>query len=187
MSDSAVSTGSVTRYPMGVVICHWLAAILVGVIIVTGLQMEDLPRGPEKLALIDLHGSLGTTLLAVMLFRLWFRLRGPLPADPDSGSKATNSLATLVHWAFYALIIGQIIGGLVTVWTVSRPVWFLGFIEVASIMAKDIDLHHTVEDAHKLNWLIIAGLVGLHLVAVGYHAMAAKDGFIGRMLPINTK
>ncbi|WND04159.1 cytochrome b [Temperatibacter marinus] len=148
---------------------HWVTFILIIVLSVTGLAMADMPRGPEKLDLIDLHGALGFLLLFITICRVLWRLSSPQPLPSAGLSSQTITLSKLVHFTFYGLMGAQVILGMLSIYTVGRALYFFGLFEIPSPLARDIPLHHTMETLHSIGWYTLVALIALHILAVLIH------------------
>lgn len=172
---------SSTRYGLMAVFLHWLAVLLLIALIYTGLVMADMPRGPEKLTLIDLHGAVGQTLAVLMIIRyLWKGLtRQPQPF-PDQGTRL-NFLKNLIHQGFYFIVWIQVAAGILALFTVGRALDYFGWFQIISPMARDIPAHHFWEDVHLYSWYFLITMVAFHIAAVFYHQVRGHR-VIQRML-----
>ena len=66
---------SETRYGAVAVTLHWLIALAIIGMLFFGKYMADLPRDdPSRFDLIQLHKSIGITILALSVLRLLWRL-----------------------------------------------------------------------------------------------------------------
>ena len=71
------------RYGSVAMSLHWLIAALVIVNIGFGLYMGDLPRSdPAKFTLVQLHKSIGLTVLVFSVAVVLWRLANPSPPYP---------------------------------------------------------------------------------------------------------
>src|SRR5512134_974672 len=95
---------------------HWTIGILVITQIIVGLWFAGIdPKDPTRGEAFALHASLGLTLLLLMLVRLFWRLRNPVPELPDTLSPWQKQLARATHWLFYVLVIGLPLGAYLAV------------------------------------------------------------------------
>ncbi|MEH6650872.1 MAG: cytochrome b/b6 domain-containing protein [Motiliproteus sp.] len=61
------------------VFLHWLIAFAMIGSLAFGLYLEELPRSPDKGALIGIHKSVGVLILLFAAYRVLHRLRNKLP------------------------------------------------------------------------------------------------------------
>ena len=76
-------------------ILHWLIALLILALGVVGLTMGELPKTPKYFWVYTAHKSIGITVLALVLFRLGWRLYAgaPKPVPGESGRVAARALS----------------------------------------------------------------------------------------------
>ena len=75
--DTATGYGSIS------IALHWLAAIAVVGLLGLGLVFEDMPRGPDRLFLQNLHLSIGMAMLALFAARIAWRIAKGFPAAAE--------------------------------------------------------------------------------------------------------
>ena len=103
------------RYSAVAIALHWALAALILLQVVLAGRMEG--RSAEAFAVIQLHKSVGITVLLLSLARLAWRLVNPPPPEPAGLAPWERRLSTGVHWAFYAVMIGMPITGWIMVST----------------------------------------------------------------------
>ena len=101
-----------------------------------------------------------------------------VPAPPQWQSL----LATLMHFALYALMIGMPIAGWLIVSAEGHSVMFYGM-ELPPLIGEDKALAKTIEGWHVLFGKIGYWLIGLHALAGLYHHYVVRDNTLVRMLP----
>ena len=158
------------RYTGTQIALHWA---IVGLVVVQWLShdaMEDfwdsvedgeaggIPDDPIAL----LHMASGASILLLMLFRIFVRLRFGAPALPAGMPAILKLAARLNHFAFYAILIVMPLSGATAI--------FLGVEDAA-------DLHKTLVPVLFL-------LIAAHLGGVAYHTFLRRDGLLWRMLPL---
>ena len=79
VAENPAKAGS-GRYATVAIFLHWTIAALIVLQIVLASRMED--RGPEAFAVVQLHKSVGITVLVLSLARLAWRLMNPPPPMP---------------------------------------------------------------------------------------------------------
>lgn len=176
-------TNTQDRYGAVARFFHWTTAILILMMLVMGVVMGDLPAGPDKFWVYSLHKSLGITVLALAVLRLaWKLVNWNLPRE-NNHKWYEHWAATVVHWGFYALIIGQpLTGWLLTSAANSTINWF-GLFPVPSITAADPAFREQMESAHEIIATLLWVFIGLHVAGVLKHMVIDHDSTFRRMAP----
>ena len=162
---------------------HWLVVLLILAMAWIGLTMGDLPNGPDKIATYALHKSIGITILVLVLLRLGWRLYAGAPAPVPGTPSWQDKIASLTHWALYALLLAMPISGWVLNSSSGFPLQWFGLFNVPAITGKDEGLHELAEQAHELLFWILVALVVAHAAAAFYHHLFQRDATLARMLP----
>ncbi len=146
---------------------HWLIAALVAFQLIFGEVMveameaveegEPLPAGGG--VGIDLHIWVGVSILVLAVARLIVRLGHGSPPPPAGSPPIQVLAANVVHWAFYALLIGVPITGLAA--------WY--------VTPAAGDIHTLAKPAFII-------LILLHLAGVAWHQFVGKDTVMQRMV-----
>lgn len=166
---------------------HWLIAAAILYMVFLGKTMED------DFAAIQLHKSLGITILALSVLRLGWRLINPPPALPEGMSALERFGARASHWLFYILMIGIPLSGWAYVSAspysdlIQTKIW--GVIELPNMpffaaMEDREAVAGRIEDVHGFMgyWPLLA-LVALHVAAALKHHFWNRDTVLSRMLP----
>ena len=146
---------------------HWVIAALVAFQLLLGDGMTNVRDAAEEGATpsnVDFavsigHYWFGLAILALVLVRLGIRLTQGVPPRPATSPTVLDWAATLVHWAFYAMLFAMPVLGLLTVYVSD---WF--------------------GDIHKLGKPVFIVLIALHVVGALYHQFIRKDGTLRRIL-----
>ena len=93
------------RYTGVAMILHWTVAVLIGLNLVLVWFADKWPPGWTRPA-IDLHKSVGLTVIGLVLLRMLWRAGHPPPAMPADYPKIERRAAHYAHYALYALILG---------------------------------------------------------------------------------
>lgn len=168
------------RYSTGVIILHWLLAVLLlGALIAGTFVLDATPNSnPDKRISFIMHMGLGSVILVLMLVRLYLRLSRPQPAAFDSGSPARDGLARVVHWALYALAIAVAISGIALSITSGLPNALFG----DGSLPADF-WGYPARYAHGILTKLLGALILLHVVAALWHKFVRRDGLMARMRP----
>lgn len=161
---------------------HWGMAILVVASLVL-IEVADLaPRGSGlKRALRDWHAQVGLVVLALVWFRLAWRLGNPMPAIVPAPPSWQRAAAHAVEWAFYALMVAQPILGIVMMQADGKSVALLGF-ALPTFAGVDKAWAHQLEDVHEVLGNIMMIFIGVHVAATLVHWKVMRDNTLARML-----
>ena len=162
---------------------HWLVVVLILMMAVIGLTMGDLPNGPDKVWVYALHKSIGITILVLVVLRLAWRLYAGAPGPVAGTPGWQERIASLTHWALYALLLAMPLSGWVLNSASGFPLQWFGLFNLPALAGRDHDLHELAEEAHELLFWILVALVVAHAAAAFYHHLFQRDATLARMLP----
>ena len=162
---------------------HWLTLALLVWIGWLGLTMGDLPNGPGKIATYALHKSIGITILALVLFRLGWRLYAGAPAALAGTPRWQERIASSTHWALYALVLAMPLSGWLLNSASGYPLQWFGLVNLPAIAGRDQALREWAGTAHEWMFWTLAMLVVAHAGAAFYHHLFQRDATLARMLP----
>jgi cytochrome b561 len=184
------------RYTLVAIALHWLLAILLVSMVFFGWYMEDLREAllagdsgatlQEVQFAYNAHKTTGLLVLALSLARLGWRFTHKTPPLPEHMPAWEKLAANGTHWAFYAIMIGMPLGGLVA--ASATPFPSLLFNNPDLVIPK-LPVPQTeafaelAGSAHGAGGWAILGLLGLHVAAALKHQFIDKDGLLARMLP----
>lgn len=164
-----------SKYGTMAISIHWLSAIAVILMLVSGLAMD---RNDDLVpSVLPFHVALGVVVGVLTLFRIvwWLAFdRHPEPVDPRNSLQ--NRLAQIVHLGIYAAIVVMVASGIAMVaLSGAAPAIFGGgplpdFDELAPYAAHGL-----------VSRLLIALALG-HIGAALFHQVVRRDGLIGRMM-----
>jgi cytochrome b561 len=169
------------RYTATAIVLHWLIALLVIGNFAWGWWMQEIPKSPPGIRAdaFNLHKSIGLTLVLLMAVRLGWRVRHPappLPAMPVWQARAARWTHALLYVALIAMPVTGYLGSVYS----GYPVKFFG-IALPAWGSKQPELKDLFGVAHLYASWLLAGLVALHVAAALKHALADRDGILGRM------
>src|SRR6201996_7513680 len=102
-----------SRYATVAIILHWLIALAIVAQVCIAWRMGG--KTPESFALVQLHKSIGISILVLSIIRLGWRLTNPPPPEPAGLAGWEKVLSQIVHWAFYVIMIGMPLTGWIMV------------------------------------------------------------------------
>jgi cytochrome b561 len=172
---------------------HWLIAVLILTNIALAWYFGSLV-GLPKIPPVQLHKSIGITVLILSLARLAWRLASPPPPLPASVEGWAKAASAIVYVLFYVVMIGMPISG----WALSsasviirfKPIMLYGLMEWPAIAplaqlapAPMKAAHDAFVSVHESLALLAYGLITLHVAAALRHLLLLRDGVVGRMVP----
>ena len=169
-------------YDMTARVLHWMTAILVLTMLPLGVVIANRWGGEWKDWLYNLHRSIGTVLMLVILIRVGYRLtHQPLPL-PDEIPLSQRRASRVVHWALYTLLVLQPFVGWAGSSAFPAPVIVFGLFNLPMIAPADRALSDQLLLVHRTIGLTIACFVTVHIAAAIYHHFVRKDGVLMRMI-----
>lgn len=130
----------------------------------------------------DLHKSIGITLLALMLFRLIWRLKQVTPNHIASHSLVEQKAGKITHTLLYLLIFATMITGYLISTADGRGI---DVFELVTIPAMGIAIDNQEDIAglvHKWLAYLLIGLALLHALAALKHHFIDKDNTLNRII-----
>lgn len=171
------------RYDLVQIFLHWAISLLLVAAIVDIWIANSLERGELRTTLFFLHRSFGTTIFALTLVRLGWRLTHAVPPPPASVPVWQQQAGAATHWLLYALVLVMPITGYLSSALLGHPVTYFFLFDLPALpemkpAAKSLGRIHEL-----LQWAVYA-IVALHAAAAFRHHFVLGDGLIRRMLPV---
>ena len=183
VSSDTTADASNPRYPVTIVILHWIVAAGVLALVATGLYMVDLPKNTgQRAVLFNLHKSLGILTAGFMVALIVWRSRRRPPEFPITMPRWERRGAAVNHALFYLLMVFVTVSGYLTS-SFSKYGPKLFGVELPHWGWDDAVLRGHFADSHRLSAWIFAVLIALHAAAAVKHLVVDRDGVFQRMLP----
>jgi cytochrome b561 len=164
--------------------CHWLTLLLIGAIYTAAWTAHSGLAGEWYQPVMQLHRSLGLTVLALTVFRLAWRQRTRAPELPDDLHKLQKLAAKGAEAMLYLLLLTQPVLGLLQTGARGQAVNFYFLIHLSPVIAVNRPLARLLHDLHALTADALLILIGLHSAAALFHHFVRCDGVLQSMLPI---
>jgi cytochrome b561 len=167
---------------------HWI--IVVGVIAQyvlaeAGEDGEAAAAGP-----MDIHQSLGITLLVLALIRLAWRVIELPPTRPVTMKRYEVHLARAAHATFYVLLFAIPLTGWALATIDGQSLSYFGLFDLpqlrigAQLPVEGGSLgEDQLEEIHEVLFNVLAGLALLHVLAALKHHFFDRDNVLRSMLP----
>lgn len=170
------------RYTTTAIVLHWLIAMLLLGQFVFGLMLDDIPRGtPERGFYVNLHKSSGIVLGLLIVLRLAWRLFHTPPPLPATMPAWQRQASRLTHAVLYLCMVAMPLSGYLASNFSKHGVKFFNLVRLPPWGPDDKTLYSLFNQTHQLTALLLALLVGLHLLAVAKHMLVDRDGLLSRM------
>jgi cytochrome b561 len=187
MSDSHQPSEEIveqSRYSSGAQIMHWVSAALMFFVVPCAWYMVSLPKGDAARAdWYTIHKSVGMLILGLSFARLLWRSIVPPPPMVGHRRPWEKILAEAAHGLLYVMLFVMPLSGYVNSVAGGHPVPFFGAFTFFSLVPVDKELAHLAHLVHETGQWLVYGLVGMHVLAAGFHTLVRKDAMIQRMLP----
>lgn len=170
------------RYTATAIALHWIVGLAVLGMIGLGVWMINLPKGvgPFRAEMYNLHKSIGMTVGLLVFARLAWRLTHAAPPLPAALPRWQVIVSHFTHCALYACIVIQPVTGLVGSLCSPYPVKYFGY--TLPFGSWDIPAaKELLSVVHLSNAATLAALILVHVCAVLYHLLIARDGLFQRM------
>lgn len=171
------------RYSKVAIWLHWAIALLILLNIPLGFFRGAFPRDWQ---MIQLHKSIGFTVLALTLVRIGWRMTHRPPPFDAVLKRWETGLAHAVHGAFYLLLLALPISGWVMGSTGTRgnTTNFFWLFPIGPLpLAPNAELHDNLETLHGwMGWAMIV-LVALHVGGALKHHLDGHRHLLRRMAP----
>ena len=161
---------------------HCTMAALIFVAIALGAISAYLPAGHQpRQGLLEVHKSLGFTILALLIVRVGWRLVAGEPPYRAPLGRLTHLASRAGHLALYSLMLFMPVTG----YLYSAPggyslPWF-GLFQWPRLLPHDDHMSAWGKWLHDRGGWAIAAVVALHLAAVAWHHWIKRDGVLSRM------
>ena len=192
-----------TRYTKTAKILHWLIAIAIFGMFALGWYMSELPKeGPKQMAYdlfdwgiytwnlseevsprtfyFNLHKSIGITILALILVRIFWRFTHTAPAMLASYKAWETKLASGVHRLLYVLMVALPLSGLMMAVASKYGVKWFGLEFIGGL--DNTPLREVFKGVHEIVGVVILFIIIVHILGALKHKFIDKDGTLDRML-----
>ena len=166
------------------ILLHWVVAFLLMTQFLIGLDMVDIPKGPDSTRpfWFNTHKSIGILLGCIILFRLYWRLRSGVPESPAESPSWERIAARLSHMALYFCMILMPISGLLGSLFSKYDLLFVG-IKIPKFFEHDAVIKEAMTITHQWTAYIFLTLICIHILAAVKHLVIDCDGVFERMMP----
>jgi cytochrome b561 len=192
-AQPAAAPPRLSTYSAVAIALHWLIAALMLTNIGLAWYFGAL-KGPEEVAPLGLHKSIGITVLLLTVLRIGWRFASRPPPLPATMKPWETWAAKATHLIFYVLMLGMPLSGwaMVSASPLIRihPTVLYGVIPWPAFPYPHLDsdtLHdvrHLMGTTHSTLALVAYAIIVLHVAAALKHQLIDRDDVLARMIPL---
>ena len=191
-----------THYTKTAIILHGLIALGVFAMFILGWYMSEIPKDAAKQMAFDLfdlgiytwplteeasprgfyfnlHKSIGVTLLALILFRVYWRITHRPPAMLRTYKEWERKLATATHHLLYVLMVVVPLSGLIMATSSKYGVKWFGIDIIPGI--DNEFMRDLFKETHEVIGVVLLAFIVLHTLGALKHKFIDKDETMKRM------
>lgn len=169
---------SPTRYGSVAITIHWLTAIAIIGMLISGLAADNASDQAVKFTLLRGHAIMGSLIGVLTVFRIvWWLFLDKRPKDQPGLSRWQKGASHVVHYGLYAVILVMVSSGFATVITTGANLQLFG---AAPLPLPDFSLAPPFTVHGVVSRVLIALLIG-HIGAALYHQFIKRDRLLARM------
>lgn len=169
---------SPTRFGAVAIAIHWLTALAILLMLISGLAAVNTVDAAVELNLLRAHATMGALVGVLTLLRIvWWLFFDRRPADAATLSRGQALASHLVHYALYAVVLVMVASGIATVLLSGAGAQLTG---AALLPLPDFEavLPFTV---HGLLFRLLLLLLIGHIGAALWHQFVRRDRLLARM------
>lgn len=172
---------SKTQYHPLSILLHWLVLALIIAAFVAIELKGQFPKGSEPRELCkSIHGLFGQLIFIAMVLRLIVRFVYGVP-KPLHPKPLFASLAKVMHWLMYALLLISPIFGMLYFQYGGKEIHFFGLVW-PQLVTPNPEMKKLVEEIHEFMGNSLYFLIGFHALAGLWQHYVLKDDTLRRML-----
>ncbi len=188
----ALSDPNRLKFSPVAIFLHWTIAALIIANILLAWKFDGL-KGLAQFRLIQLHKSLGISVLIFSVLRFAWRLAHPPPAYPPELKGWERVAASTVHWGFYAFMVLMPLSGwlMVSASPTNLPTRLFNLVPWPHIgLVHGLPMDQRKPLAHQFGFVhtqlanIAYVLIVVHVAAALKHQFLDRDRVLWRMAPI---
>ncbi len=160
---------------------HWLVALLIAAQLVIGWTMPHVRKGTLPVGEIGWHVTVGVLIVLLVALRIIVRLARPPVGSPPAGG-LIDRLGQAGHALLYLLMVVVPVLGWANANSRDWDVGLAPLFNLPRIMPVGSKLGHDLGDVHSALSVVLAVLVGLHVLAGLYHHWVRRDDTLRRMI-----
>jgi cytochrome b561 len=185
MENSLVSGlhGNTVRYGSFSIGIHWLMLILIAAVYACMELKGIFPKGSDSREMMKTwHFMLGLSVLVLAVLRVVLNLTVSAPDIQPDPPRWQKLLASLMHLALYALMLGLPLAGWLLLSAAGKAIPFFG-LQLPALIGENQAVAKLIKEIHETGATVGYFLIGFHSTAALYHHYVVRDDTLLRMIP----
>jgi len=171
------------RYHGLTIAMHWATALAILLAVGSVLLRDALEDEDWQSFLLNLHRSMGVSILFLAAVRLLTRLVTSSSHVNAGLPKAIRLAAKAGHSALYLFLLTLPVTGWLLTNAEGKAVSVFGVFDLPMLISKNRDLADQLSDFHETGAWVFIAVIGLHITAALWHQFWRKDQVLRSMLP----
>jgi cytochrome b561 len=172
------------RYHSLTIVLHWATALAL-LLAVSSVLLRDLVEDEYwQGVLLDVHRSMGITILILAATRLVTRLATKASHINAQLPNAIRRVAKAGHSLLYVFLLALPFTGWILTNAQGNTASFFGLFNLPMLVAKNRDLADQLGDFHETGAWVFIAVIGVHVTAALWHYFWRKDQVLHSMLPL---
>jgi superoxide oxidase len=172
-----------SRYGSVSIGLHWLMLLLIAAVYACIELRGNFPKGSDiREGLKAWHFMLGLSVLVLVAIRAVLHVTDTTPRIDPEPPRWQSLIATVMHFALYALMIGMPLLGWLTLSADGKQIPFFG-LQLPPLVGENKVVADWAKEIHEVGGTIGYFLIGLHAAAALYHHYFVRDDTLQRMMP----
>ncbi|WP_333022930.1 cytochrome b [Wolbachia endosymbiont of Pentidionis agamae] len=169
------------KYSLSLRIIHWLMALFIIGMLISGFYMKSLPGSNAiKFSIYAVHKACGLTIFGLVIVRILFRVFTYVPPFLASFSNFTIAITKIVHLGLYFIMIAMPLSGYIM--SSASGINIKYFFHVPLFIEKNKKLAVIANESHSVLAYLIIFLISLHLIGTLKHLLIDKQNILKRIL-----
>jgi cytochrome b561 len=166
---------------------HWITALTFLLALPLGLYASSQVAGTSpRREILEVHKSLGMTVLFLTLARLAWRASSRQPRGAAAFGWLVRMASSLNHWGLYGLMLAMPLTGYINSAAGGYSLQYFWLFTLPRLAPDSKALSHLGETLHAIAAWLVYLTVTLHIAAVLWHEVVKRDGTLSRMWPRRT-
>lgn len=172
------------RYNSLTIALHWATALAILLAVCSVLLRDVVEDEYWQGFLLNLHRSMGITILILAIIRLMTRLATLSSHVNAQLPKAIRLVAKAGHSVLYLFLLALPFTGWMLTNAQGNTASFFGLFNLPMLVAKNRDLADQLGDFHETGAWVFIAVIGMHVTAALWHHFWRKDQVLHSMLPV---